>query len=616
MWKRLTGLLLALALLVGMLALPAAAAEAADPVATVQALGIMTGDQNGNMNLTKNVTRAEFCKMLVAATNYRDTVGGSGGYSLFTDVKSNHWAVEYIKVAVDNSWFMGYLDGSFRPNNPIKLEEAATVALRVLGYTNEDLAGSYPTAQLSKFNALGLHAGFSTGQGQYMTRMDCAWLFYNLMATNTKEGQPYGQTLGYTLDSTGHVDYGALVTAETEGPFTVSGDVTLPFAKSTATVYRNGHESTWAQVTDYDIYYYNENLRTVWVYSNRVTGTYTAATPSTVAPTSVTVGGNTYTIESSAAAYKLSAQGQYTIGDTVTLLLGMNGGVADVCDAGAAAGHYYGVVTGNSTTSYTDGGGAVTLQKTVQVFCTDGVTRSFAVSSTISEGTVVEADYSRETVVSRLNNKSITGKVNTAADRLGENALASDAEIIDTDSYGNVVRIYPSRLAGATLSSDDVLYYTLNASGAIDRLILKDVTGDTATYGLITDAVEVTAQMQVSSTYTWLINGTPKVFSSSNTVYNVDEGGALVILDGEKVQSMANLTSVNLTSVGDLTAQGGNRSYGVSEQVQVYVKSGDDYIATTLRAVQDTSRYTLTGWYDNRGYAAGGLIRVVVAREK
>ena len=102
MWKRLTGLLLALTLLVGLLALPAAAAETGEPVATVQALGILNGDQNGNLNLSGNVTRAQFCKMLVAASPYRDTVGGSGGYSLFTDVKSDHWAVEYIKTAVDN----------------------------------------------------------------------------------------------------------------------------------------------------------------------------------------------------------------------------------------------------------------------------------------------------------------------------------------------------------------------------------------------------------------------------------------------------------------------------------------------------------------------------------
>ena len=130
-------------------------------------------------------------KMLVAASSYRDTVGGSSGYSLFKDVKSSHWAVEYIKVCVENGWLVGYMDGTFRPNQTITLEEAATVALRLLGYTASDLAGSYPTAQLAKFNALGLHTGFSTARWETMTRSDCAYLFYNLMAAQTKDCRLY-----------------------------------------------------------------------------------------------------------------------------------------------------------------------------------------------------------------------------------------------------------------------------------------------------------------------------------------------------------------------------------------------------------------------------------------
>ena len=107
--KKIIALLLAVSLMSGMLLLPASAAEdeTIDAVSMVRALGIMVGDQNGNMNLSANVTRAEFSKMLVAASSYKDTVGGSSGYSLFKDVKKDHWAVEYIKVCVDNSWFVG-----------------------------------------------------------------------------------------------------------------------------------------------------------------------------------------------------------------------------------------------------------------------------------------------------------------------------------------------------------------------------------------------------------------------------------------------------------------------------------------------------------------------------
>lgn len=614
--KKVLSLALALCLLAGILAVPAAAADAdgGDAVAMVQALGIMNGDQYGNLNLTKNVTRAEFCKMLVAASTYRDTVGGSTGYSLFTDVKSDHWAVEYIKVAVENGWFVGYLDGSFRPGNPITLEEAATVSLRLLGYTAEDLAGAYPTAQLSKFEALGLHAGFSTGRGQYMSRQDCAWLFYNIMAAQTKSGQVYAQTLGYTLDATGHVDYSALVTSDTEGPFTASGAISLPFTP--VEVYRNGTASSLSAAEVYDIYYYNENLRTVWIYSDRVTGTYTAAAPSAAAPTSVTVAGGTYAIETSGAAYKLSTQGQYAIGDTVTLLLGMDGAVADVVDASAASGRYCGVVTGSSSSTVSGSDGTATVRQTVQVLCTDGVTRSFESSNSFSSGAAVVVDYGARQTVSRASSRSLSGKVNGDGTKLGSYDLASDVEILDTDGEGAAVRIYPSRLAGVTLRAEHVAYYETNSGGEINRLILENATGDAATYGLVTSETEITQQMNVSSSYTVLINGQSTVLTQPDRVFAVDVGGAVIAYEDGQVRSMNNLKKVSLDSVSGLTAHAGTASYDVSEQVQVYIRDGSDYYASTVSAVNDGAVYRLTGWCDDSGCPAGGQIRVLVAEAR
>ena len=614
--KKALSLVLVLCLMAGLLAVPAAAADGSvsDAVATVRALGIMTRDENGNLKLEKNVTRAEFSKMLVAASSYRDTVGGSSGYSLFKDVKSDHWAVEYIKVCVENGWFVGYLDGTFRPNNPITLEEAATVVLRILGYTSEDLAGSYPTAQLSKFEALGLHDGFTTGRGQYMTRQDCAWLFYNTMAAQTKSGQTYAQTLGYTLDATGHVDYSALVTSGTSGPFTATGAVSVPFTPTA--VYRNGAASTLSAAEAYDIYYYNENLRTVWIYANRVTGTYTAASPSAAAPTAVTVAGVSYSIETSGAAYKLSTQGQYAIGDTVTLLLGMNGAVADVVDAAAATGRYCGVVTGSSTTAVTGADGTTTLRDVLEVYCTDGVTRSFESETRMSAGTAVVVDYGASRTVSRASSRSLTGSINAGGTRLGDYTLAENVEILDTDGSGSAVRIYPARLTGTTLRSGHVLYYSLNAAGEIDRLILENVTGDAAVYGLVTSETEITQVMNVSSSYTVMLNGTSTVLTQPNKVFSVDVGGAVLTYEDGQVTAMRNLEKVSLDSAAGLTASAGNRTYNISEQVQVYIRDGSDYVLSSVSAVSDTGIYELTGWYDNTGCPAGGQIRILVAEAR
>ena len=54
---------------------------------TVQALGIIGGDGAGNMNLSSNVTRAEFAKMMISASVYKDEMGDEVASSLYKDVK-------------------------------------------------------------------------------------------------------------------------------------------------------------------------------------------------------------------------------------------------------------------------------------------------------------------------------------------------------------------------------------------------------------------------------------------------------------------------------------------------------------------------------------------------
>ena len=191
-------------------------------------------------------------------------------------------------------------------------------------------------------------------QGETLTRQDCVTLFYNLLVSENSEGTVYGTTLGYTVTN-GEVDYSTLVTADTKGPYVAdSGSLSLPFSTSGITVYRNGTASELSAVQQYDVYYYNENLRTVWIYSDRVTGTLTAVSPGTTAPTSVTVAGGTYELGTSTAVYQFSSQGDFSAGDTVTLLLGMNGEVVQAVSAAEADTTYYGVVL-SSTKGAADG---------------------------------------------------------------------------------------------------------------------------------------------------------------------------------------------------------------------------------------------------------------------
>ena len=80
---------------------------------------------------------------------------------------------------MQQGWLSGYLDGSYKPENTVTLEEAATGVLKLLGYTAEDLSGSYPYAQLALYQSLGLDANITATQGSTMTRRNMMYLFYN-----------------------------------------------------------------------------------------------------------------------------------------------------------------------------------------------------------------------------------------------------------------------------------------------------------------------------------------------------------------------------------------------------------------------------------------------------
>lgn len=581
----------------------------------LQALGILTAGDS----LTNPVTRAQFAQMLVAASPYQDGAEGYGS-SLFKDLKGDHWASGYVRIAIEQGWMTGYVDGSFRPDQAISLEEGCAALLRALGYDPTALKGAYPAAQLSRAGALGLLDGVSARQGGALTRQDCVDLFYNLLTAQTSAGTVYGTTLGYTITN-GQVDYSALVSSHTKGPFVAeSSALSLPFAPGT--VYYNGAVSALSAVQPYDVYYYNANMSTVWICHNRVTGTLTGLSPSAAAPTAVTVAGVSYQLGTSEAAYRLSSQGSFQEGDMVTLLLGLNGEVVQAIAALENEAIYYGSVVSSAkgaSSASTTSSATASAQVTTQVACTDGVVRTFYHSGTaLDAGKLVTVSTTQSgTNVRSLSTKRLEGTVTKDGTGVGTYRFAAGAQILDTDDSGGYARVYPSRLAGAGLSGEDVRYYTLNAAGEIDRMVLHNVTGDTQPYVYVSGIDDSSSEKNIAVSYTYLRDGQAQTISGTAR-YPIQTGGAMLVYEKDSLRSIRQLTQVSLDGLSALSAMGGGREYPIAENVQVLLRDGSGsrgYYQTDLSQINGED-YTLTGWYDDLGYSAGGRIRILVATPK
>lgn len=626
--RLLSGLLavvLVLGLAPGALAAPPAESEAAQVLA---ALDIMVGDENGNLNLDRTITRAEFTKMTVAASTSRDTLGDAVAVKPYPDVPQTHWAAPYIKAAVDLNLVQGDLYGNFNPDEKITLAEGVTILLRLLGYTDSYFTGVWPAGQMAQYRALGLDEGVTCGQNDNMTRRDALYLFYNLMITKDKNGSYYLNTLEPTLNlvnTSGQLDRVGLINSAMEGPVVTSGswETQLPFSTASAKVYRNGSSSDLGSIQDQDVVYWSESMRTIWAYSNKVTGTLEALSPSASAPTSVTVAGKTYQIETTSAAYELSDLGSYSVGDRVTLLLGRSGGVAALGQVGSDSSLIYGIITKVENATYNDGNNGTYNARTVTIAATDGNTYRYQCSiQTLEVGDMVRViARDADVQVKRLSTTSLTGKMNSDGTKLGSYPLADNVEIIDTYEECTPVRIYPSRLAGVEFTGDMVRYYALNGNGEITHLILNDVTGDLHKYGIITNVTEIntvlpTGGCMISSSYTYDLNGQEMVFASDDTIYNMKSGPCQIKMEGDStVERLYNLKERPLSAVsvsGNFGVASNGQQYAISEHVVVYVYEDGDYQISNLNRVAGGD-YTLTGWYDKNEKDVG-CIRVIVAR--
>ena len=485
MKKRFLAFLLAVSIAVSMLVMPASAAGNNTAVQFAITLGAMDSEQSGALDAA--VTRGAFARMLTSYSTYRESVSSQGAVgTLYTDLPgSSAWA-PYVRIAVQQGWMNGYTDGSFRPNNAVTLEEACTAVLKLMGYKMTDLSGAFPNAQLNKASEIGLRAGLDRRQGEAMNYEDCAVLLYNALTANNASGSAYGTTLGFTV-SNGQVDGSTILLSSLEGPFVASESTVLPFVP--ASVYRNDKVSGSAELNKYDVYYYSESLKTLWVYTRRAAGRITEVSPTASAPASITVAGTSYTLGSTAIASQVSSLNGGGVGQVVTLLLGMNNVAAGIITGEEADEVFYGVVQSASRNLIDEDNSADVLQ-TVKVLCTDGLAREVNVDKSLNfpTGWLVEVRVSPEgESVETIDERSVSGTVNENATALGDRALADDVQILDTSTGGVAGTVRPSRLSGVTLSDLDVRYYTVNDAGQIDRLILNDVTGDLWSYGVLDD---------------------------------------------------------------------------------------------------------------------------------
>lgn len=171
-----------------------------EAAATLGALGIMIGDENGDFRPDADVSRAEFAKIAVHALGLESVAETSKGVSNFPDVATDHWANGYINVAASQKLIIGDENGRFNPESTISYQDAVTILIRVLGHEPAALSkGGYPTGFLVQGEAIGITKKVSGAAESATSRGTTALMTFNSLTINLMEQVGFGNDVTYEV---------------------------------------------------------------------------------------------------------------------------------------------------------------------------------------------------------------------------------------------------------------------------------------------------------------------------------------------------------------------------------------------------------------------------------
>ena len=151
--------------------------EYADATDFLSRMQIMIGDEKGNFNPNKTVTRAEMAAIVCRACSVTDELKKSAEFS---DVPLWHWANSYVGKAAEMGIVNGYGGGRFGPSDNVTYEQAVTMLVRSGGLSDEAVrAGGYPDGFLSVAEKKGFLKGVQAAKGEPLSRADIAMILYN-----------------------------------------------------------------------------------------------------------------------------------------------------------------------------------------------------------------------------------------------------------------------------------------------------------------------------------------------------------------------------------------------------------------------------------------------------
>lgn len=492
-----------------------------------------------------------------------------------------------------------------------------------INYTGNGVSGSVRCDSNTVIYINGEKTGFSQAKSQITAGTDM-----------TLYGESYGNWSFMTVSDSASVspviakhNYTAEDTSLEGTPITASG----------LTIYRDGKSASLSDIRTNDVVYYNTKSNVMDVYSKKVTGIYYSAAPSKAYVETVTIGGNQYTIGSSAAANALNAtEGSFEIGERVTLLLGKNDLAVFAVELSETTVEDYGVVLSCGTQIAESGSNEGSSEIYAELFMADGTTNRIVTDRDYesSIGKLVRVTYSGSLAKLTEINGSTSGygTLDRTNRTLNGKSILKDAKIIqrtayEKEEYAECVLLDLDTMTADKISSSQLLnIVSANGFGDISLLYVTDVEA-TSSFGVVNRVVKSSVREGDSisesvSGYRIYSGGTETEYSSSVAYAGIAAGTPIkYTASGGRISSLEKLYQIK--SAGTFDAVDSSRVmvndtiYSLGANVQVIdVTTPTSCSTVSLDSLEEMNNISNITLYSDTSASSAAVIRVITIRTK
>ncbi len=450
-----------------------------------------------------------------------------------------------------------------------------------------------------------------------------------------KEHIEEGSAVAFLYDKVGNIEYLVVNDVSYTEAVTIRSDIyaalnSVGVSKEevdSAKIYRDGYLSSPDEAQLFDVAYFNRANSTIYLYSDRISGTYNKAFPNKANVTSIEVGGNTFEIETQLAANKLGEKsGSYKIGSRVTLLLGKDGKIADVVDTSSSVYSEYGILVAYGVETSEDILEKGEQERYITVLNGEGKTVNFKTKTNFENrigmvGKVVvdEQGYAVFSTISSSN--VVTGKIDKTNEKIGDIWLTSDCvvieRVVEDGKFVSASVVDFDDIIPETLSKNNVIHAVKSGDfGDIAVLFVENVTETQYVYGVVTSTEK--NKDKLTGVYNILVNGEEKIYST-NYRTDISTGTAVALtFNNNQITSINRLPSIYSHATVSVADSGrikvGKEVYKLHDDVLIINKSRSGYMSISKYNIENIIGKSVN-LYSSGVSTEDDVVRVITVNE-